>query len=337
MIKEAIIKLSQNQDLSYSEAEAVMDEMMSGTATQAQMGAFLAELMVRGETIDEITACANVMRNKALRLNTTGDVMEIVGTGGDNAGTFNISTTSAFVISAAGVQVAKHGNRSMSSQSGAADCLEGLGVKIDLKPEESEKVLAETGLCFMFAQCYHSSMRYVAPVRKEIGIRNIFNILGPLTNPAHANLQLMGVYDESLVEPLAKVLSNLGVKRGMTVYGEDKMDEATVSANTKICEINNGKFKTYEITPEEFGFKRCSKDELLGGDGKENAEITKNILTGKEQGAKRDVVLLNAGMALYIAGKADNIKDGISLAKDIIDSGKAFAEMEQFAKATVQF
>ena len=337
MIKEAIIKLSQNQDLSYSEAEAVMDEMMSGTATQAQMGAFLAELMVKGETIDEITACANVMRDKALRLNTTGDVMEIVGTGGDNAGTFNISTTSAFVISAEGVQVAKHGNRSMSSQSGAADCLESLGVKIDLKPEEGEKVLAETGLCFMFAQCYHSSMRYVAPVRKEIGIRNIFNILGPLTNPAHANLQLMGVYDESLVEPLAKVLSNLGVKRGMTVYGEDKMDEATVSANTKICEIDNGKFKTYEITPEEFGFKRCSKAELLGGDGKENAEITKNILTGKEQGAKRDVVLLNAGMALYIAGKADNIKDGIRLAKDIIDSGKAFAEMEQFVKATVQF
>ena len=337
MIKEAILKLAENKDLTYDEAAQVMDEMMSGTATQAQMGAFLTALRIKGETIEEITACANVMRAKALHIDTDKEVMEIVGTGGDGSGTFNISTTALFVIAAGGVPIAKHGNRSMSSKSGAADCLENLGVNITITPEQSKKVLDETDICFMFAQGYHSSMKYVAPVRREIGIRNIFNVLGPLTNPANAPLQLMGVYSEDLVEPLAKVLSNLGVKRGMVVYGEDGIDEATVSANTKVCEINNGEFKTYEITPEEFGFKRCNKSDLLGGDGKENAEIAKDILSGKEKGAKRDAVALNAGLSLYIAGKADSIKEGIALAQEIIDSGKAYEKIEQFAATTNQF
>ena len=337
MIKEAILKLAENKDLTYDEAAQVMDEMMSGTATQAQMGAFLTALRIKGETIEEITACANVMRAKALHIDTDKEVMEIVGTGGDGSGTFNISTTALFVIAAGGVPIAKHGNRSMSSKSGAADCLENLGVNITITPEQSKKVLDETDICFMFAQGYHSSMKYVAPVRREIGIRNIFNVLGPLTNPANAPLQLMGVYSEDLVEPLAKVLSNLGVKRGMVVYGEDGIDEATVSANTKVCEINNGEFKTYEITPEEFGFKRCNKSDLLGGDGKENAEIAKDILSGKEKGAKRDAVALNAGLSLYIAGKADSIKESIALAQEIIDSGKAYEKIEQFAAATNRF
>lgn len=337
MIKEAILKLAENKDLTYDEAAQVMDEMMSGIATQAQMGAFLTALRIKGETIEEITACANVMRAKALHIDTDKEVMEIVGTGGDGSGTFNISTTALFVIAAGGVPIAKHGNRSMSSKSGAADCLENLGVNITITPEQSKKVLDETDICFMFAQGYHSSMKYVAPVRREIGIRNIFNVLGPLTNPANAHLQLMGVYSEDLVEPLAKVLSNLGVKRGMVVYGEDGIDEATVSANTKVCEINNGEFKTYEITPEEFGFKRCNKSDLSGDDGKENAEIAKDILSGKEKGAKRDAVALNAGLSLYIAGKADSIKDGIALAQEIIDSGKAYEKIEQFAAATNQF
>ncbi len=334
MIREAIIKLSTDEDLTYGEAEQVMEEIMTGTATPAQMGSFLTALAAKGETVEEITACAKVMRDKALRITALGDIMEIVGTGGDKAGTFNISTTAAFVIAAAGVRVAKHGNRSMSSKSGAADCLEALGAKIDITPEQSQAVMQETGICFMFAQCYHSSMKYVAPVRKEIGISNIFNILGPLTNPAHANMQLMGVYAPELLEPLAKVLNNLGVKRGMTVYGMDKMDEATVSANTKICEINDGSFKTYEISPEEMGFSRCAKEDLLGGDGAENAVITRNILSGKEKGPKRDVVLLNAGLSLYIAGRADSVMQGIDLAREIIDSGSAYEKMEQFVKAT---
>lgn len=337
MIKEAIGKLSEGKDLTYEEAAQVMDEMMSGVATQAQMGAFLTALKIKGETVDEITACANVMRDKAKHIETDKQVMEIVGTGGDGSGTFNISTTSMFVIAAAGVPMAKHGNRSMSSKSGAADCLEALGVNITITPEQNKQVLDQTGMCFMFAQGYHSSMKYVAPVRKEIGIRNIFNILGPLTNPASASLQLMGVYSEELLEPMARVLSKLGVKKGMVVYGEDGMDEATVSANTKVCEINGGEFKTYEITPEELGFKRCAKADLLGGDGKTNAEITKDILSGKETGAKRDVVVLNTGLSLYIADKASSIKDGIALAESLIDSGKAYDKMEQLAKATNQF
>lgn len=332
MITEAIKKLTEGQNLSYDEAAQVMDEMMSGNATNAQMAAFLTALKIKGETIEEITACAQGMRDKAIHINPEKDVLDIVGTGGDGTGTFNISTTSAFVIAAAGVPIAKHGNRSMSSKSGAADCLEALGVDITISAEKSKEILDKADICFMFAQGYHSSMKYVGPVRKEIGVRNIFNILGPLTNPANANMQVMGVYSEELLEPLAKVLSNLGVKRGMTIYGCDGMDEATVTAPTKICEINNENFKTYEITPEDIGLKSYSMVELIGGDGKENAEITKRILKGELKGAKRDIVLLNSALGIYVGGKAETIKEGIKVAAKIIDSGKAYAKMKEFAE-----
>ncbi len=334
MIKEATKKIVLRNDLSFDEASAVMDEMMSGTATQAQMAAFLTALRIKGETIDEITACASVMRDKALHINPDTDVLDIVGTGGDGTGTFNISTTAAFIVAAAGIAVAKHGNRSMSSKSGSADCLEKLGVNLSISPEKSAEVLKNTGICFMFAQCYHSSMRFVGPVRKEIGIRNIFNLLGPLTNPASANLQVTGVYSEALVEPIAKVFSNLGVKKGYVFYGSDGMDEVTLTGSTKVCEIDNGNFSTYEIAPEQFGMKRCEMSELLGGDGAENAEITKKILKGELKGAKRDIVVLNAALGIVAGGKADSIENGIKLANELINSGKAYAKLEQFAKAT---
>ncbi len=334
MIKEATKKLVNKSDLSYDEASQVMEEMMTGTATQAQTASFLTALRIKGETIDEITACAKVMRDKALHIHPTTDVLDIVGTGGDGTGTFNISTTAAFVIAAAGIPVAKHGNRSMSSKSGAADCLEQLGANINITPDQSEKVLEKTNLCFMFAQGYHSSMKYVGPVRKEIGIRNIFNILGPLTNPASADLQITGVYSEELVEPIAKVFSNLGVKKGFVFHGEDGMDEVTVTGPTKICEIDNGSFKSYEITPSQFGLGTYSMEELIGGDGAENAEITKQILSGKLHGAKRDIVVLNAALGLYAGGKVTSIEEGVKSAQDIIDSGKAYAKMEEFVKAT---
>lgn len=334
MIQEAIKKIVANEDLTYEEATQVMNEIMTGTATEAQSAAFLTALRFKGETIDEITACASVMRDKALHINPLTDTLDIVGTGGDGTGTFNISTTAAFVIAAAGIPVAKHGNRSMSSKSGSADCLEQLGINIGITPEKSAQVLDKTGMCFMFAQGYHSSMRYVGPVRKQIGIRNIFNILGPLTNPAGATLQVTGVYSAELVEPVARVFSNLGVKKGFVFYGSDGMDEVTVTGSTKVCEIDNGTFKSYEITPEQFGLGIYSKDELAGGDGAENAEITRQILSGKLHGAKRDIVLLNAALGLYIGGKAATIADGVKLAAEIIDSGKAYAKMEEFAKAT---
>lgn len=274
------------------------------------------------------------MRDKALHVKRDTDVLDIVGTGGDGTGTFNISTTAAFVVAAAGISVAKHGNRSMSSKSGAADCLEALGVNLTISPEKSEEILKNTGICFMFAQSYHSSMRFVGPVRKDIGIRNIFNVLGPLTNPAFANLQVTGVYSEALVEPIARVFANLGVKRGYVFYGTDGMDEVTVTAPTKVCEINNGKFSSYEITPEQFGMPTYSSADLVGGDGKENAEITKQILKGELKGAKRDIVLLNSALGICAGGKAENIAEGIRLAETLIDSGKAYEKLEQFVKAT---
>lgn len=334
MIQEAIKKVIAGNNLTFDEATQVMDEMMSGTATQAQMAAFLTALRIKGETIDEITACARVMRDKALHIKRNTDALDIVGTGGDGTGTFNISTTAAFVVAAAGIPVAKHGNRSMSSKSGAADCLESLGVNLTISPEKSEEVLKKTGICFMFAQSYHASMRFVGPVRKEIGIRNIFNLLGPLTNPASANLQVTGVYSESLVEPIARVFANLGVKKGFVFYGSDGMDEVTVTGTTKVCEIDNGSFKTYEISPEQFGMPTYDMAELIGGDGKENAEITKQILKSELTGAKRDIVALNSALGIVAGGKADTIADGIKFANEIIDSGKAFAKVEEFAKAT---
>ena len=334
MIKEAIIKLSKKQDLAYAEAEAVMDEIMSGQATPVQMSAYLTALSLKGETIDEITASAAGMRAHCIKLLHNLDVLEIVGTGGDGSNSFNISTTSSLVIAAGGVPVAKHGNRAASSKSGAADVLEALGVKITLTPERSAEILKKINICFLFAQNYHIAMKYVAPIRKELGIRTVFNILGPLSNPAGANMELMGVYDQSLVEPLAQVMANLGVNRGMVVYGQDSLDEISMCAPTSVCEIRDGKFTSYEITPEQFGYESCEKGALTGGTPAENAEITKAILKGEEKGPKRQAVCLNAGAALYIAGKAASIEEGVKLAESLIDSGAALKKLEEFVEET---
>ena len=334
MIKVAIIKLSKKQDLAYAEAEAVMDEIMSGQATPVQMSAYLTALSLKGETIDEITASAAGMRAHCIKLLHNLDVLEIVGTGGDGSNSFNISTTSSLVIAAGGVPVAKHGNRAASSKSGAADVLEALGVKITLTPERSAEILKKINICFLFAQNYHIAMKYVAPIRKELGIRTVFNILGPLSNPAGANMELMGVYDQSLVEPLAQVMANLGVNRGMVVYGQDSLDEISMCAPTSVCEIRDGKFTFYEITPEQFGYERCEKGALTGGTPAENAEITKAILKGEEKGPKRQAVCLNAGAALYIAGKAASIEEGVKLAESLIDSGAVLKKLEEFVEET---
>ena len=334
MIKEAIIKLSKKQDLTYAEAETVMDEIMSGQATPVQMSAYLTALSLKGETIDEITASAAGMRAHCIKLLHNLDVLEIVGTGGDGSNSFNISTPSSLVIAAGGVPVAKHGNRAASSKSGAADVLEALGVKITLTPERSAEILKKINICFLFAQNYHIAMKYVAPIRKELGIRTVFNILGPLSNPAGANMELMGVYDQLLVEPLAQVMANLGVDRGMVVYGQDSLDEISMCAPTSVCEIRDGKFTSYEITPEQFGYERCEKGALTGGTPAENAEITKAILKGEEKGPKRQAVCLNAGAALYIAGKAASIEEGVKLAESLIDSGAALKKLEEFVEET---
>ena len=329
MIQLAIHEAINGRDLDYTIARATMEEMMDGTATDIEMATLLTALRMKGETITEITACAEVMREKGAHIEPKGAVMDIVGTGGDEVGSFNISTTAAFVAAAGGVPVAKHGNRSVSSKSGAADVLEELGVVLSLSPEQNEKVLADTGICFLFAQGYHKSMKNVAPVRKGMGERTIFNVLGPLSNPARATMQLLGVYDEYLVEPLARVLVSLGVQRGMVVYGQDKLDEISLSAPTSVCEIRDGWYKSYVITPEDFGFDRCTKDDLKGGAPEENAAITRAILSG-EKGHKRNAVLMNAGAALYIGGKAESMKDGIALAAELIDSGKALETLERF-------
>ena len=334
MIKEAIIKLSAKKDISYSEAYDVMDEIMSGKASPVQMSAYLTALSMKGETTEEITASASAMRAHCVKLLHNMDVLEIIGTGGDSSNTFNISTTSAIVAAAGGVSVAKHGNRATSGKCGAADVLEALGVNIMLPAAKSAKMLDKIGICFMFAQNYHISMKYVAPVRKELGIRTIFNVLSPLANPAGANMQLLGVYEESLVEPLARVLANLGVKRAMVVYGEDGQDEISISAATKVCEVRDGRFRSYIISPEQFGLKRCRRHMLEGGTPARNAEITRSILTGAESGAKRDAVLMNAGAAFVVAGKAKNMTDGIKLAASVIDSGAAEAKLEEFVSCS---
>lgn len=334
MIKEAIVKIVNKGDLTYEEAYAVMNEIMSGETTPTQNAAFLAALSTksaRAETTDEIAGCAAAMRSHAVKVETGMELFEIVGTGGDNAGSFNISTTSALVAAAGGIKVAKHGNRAASSQCGTADCLEALGVNIHQSPARCVELLQEAGMCFFFAQDYHTSMKYVGAIRKELGFRTVFNILGPLTNPGTPVLQLLGVYDEYLVEPLAQVLINLGIKRGMVVYGQDKLDEISLSAPTTVCEIRDGWFKSSVITPEDFGFARCTKADLKGGTPEENARITRAILGG-ERGAKRDAVLLNAGAALYIGGKADSMKDGVALAAELIDSGKASAVLDRLVK-----
>ncbi len=327
MIQEAIVKLANKEELSYEMAERSMDEIMSGQATPVQMSAFLLGLSIKGETIQEITACAKGMRNHCVKLLNDQEVLEIVGTGGDKANSFNISTVSALVASAAGVPVAKHGNRASTSKCGAADVLEALGVRIDLPVKRSEEILRKIGMCFMFAQNYHLSMKYVAPVRRELPVPTVFNILGPLTNPAGATMQLMGVYQEALVEPMAKVLSNLGVEKAMVVYGQDGLDEISASAPTTVCEIREGKWYTsYELTPEQFGLERCRKEELTGGDPEENAGIARAILRG-EPGPKRNAVLLNAGAALHIA-KGIPMEAAVREAAETIDSGKALAQLE---------
>lgn len=330
MIKEAIQTLSNKQDLPYAKAEAVVDEIMSGKATPVQMAAYLTALAMKGETIDEITASAAGMRAHCVKLLHEMDVLEIVGTGGDGSNSFNISTTASLVIAAAGVPVAKHGNRAASSKCGAADVLEELGVNIDLVPERSAELLKSINICFLFAQNYHIAMKYVAPVRKELGIRTVFNILGPLSNPAGANMELMGVYDQELVEPLAQVMMKLGVRRGMVVYGQDSLDEISMAAPTSVCEIKDGWFQSYEITPEQFGYTRCAKEDLVGGTPTENAAITRAIINGEDRGPKRCAVCLNAGAALYITGAAETMEAGVRLAENIIDSGKAAAKLEEF-------
>ncbi len=333
MIREAILKVSKKEDLTYDEAYKTMDEIMSGAASEVQMSSYLTAMAMKGETIDEITASAEAMRNHCIRLLNDVDALEIVGTGGDGSNTFNISTTSSIVISAAGIPVAKHGNRSASSKCGAADVLEELGVNIQLEPDKSLQCLKENNICFLFAQNYHIAMRYVASVRRELGIRTIFNILGPLTNPAGATMQVLGVYDKELVEPLAKVLNNLGVKSALSVYGIDGMDEISVSDKTYVCEIKDGVTKSYEIDPSEFGFEKCSKEDLVGGDPKENARITLDILKG-QKGPKRNAVVLNSAAGLYAAGAAESIGDGIKIAEEMIDSGKALKQLEKFIEFT---
>ena len=330
MIKEAIVKIVNKQDLSYDEAYTVMNEIMSGETSATQNAAFLAALSTksaRAETTDEIAGCAAAMRDHATKVETGLDLLEIVGTGGDSAHSFNISTTSALVAAAGGAKVAKHGNRAASSKSGTADCLEALGVNIQQSPARCVELLDQVGMCFFFAQKYHSSMKYVGPIRKELGFRTVFNILGPLTNPGSPKRQLLGVYDEYLVEPLAQVLISLGVERGMVVYGQDKLDEISLSAPTSVCEFKDGWFKSYVIQPEDFGLSRCAKADLVGGTPAENAQITRDILSGAK-GPKRDAVLLNAGAALYIADKAESLAAGVALAAQLIDSGAALKTLE---------
>ena len=337
MIKEAIEKVVSKQDLTYDEAYTVMNEIMNGETSQVQNAAYLAALSTKSakaETIDEISGSAAAMRDHALKVAHDMDVLEIVGTGGDHAGSINISTTAAFLIAAAGIKVAKHGNRAASSKSGAADCLEALGINISLAPETCVKLLKEINICFLFAQKYHASMKYVGAVRKELGIRTVFNILGPLTNPAHPTTMLLGVYDEYLLDPLAQVLMSLGVKRGMVIYGQDCLDEISLSAPTSVCEFQDGWFKRYVIQPEDFGFTRCKKDDIKGGTPEENAAITRAILAGQEQGPKRDIVLLNAGAAIYLGGKAASIADGIDVARSLIANGAGLRKVEEFVKGS---
>lgn len=330
MIKEAIKKLVAGKNLSYDEAKSVMNEIFENEATPVQMSAYLTALAIKGETIEEITASAAGMRAHCERFLNDLDVLEIVGTGGDGSNSFNISSTAALVIAAGGVPVAKHGNRAASSKSGAADVYEALGVKIALPPARASEVLSKCGICFLFAQNYHLSMKYVAPVRRDLGIRTVFNVLGPLTNPAGAAMELMGVYDESLVEPLAQVMANLGVRRGLVVYGQDGLDEISSVASTTCCEIRDGWFQSYEIAPEDFGYARGAANDIVGGAPEENAQITRAVLAGQERGPKRNAVCMNAGAALYIAGRAASIEEGVRMAEGIIDSGAAAAKLDEF-------
>lgn len=339
MIREAIFKLVDKQDLTYDEAYDVINEIMSGETTQVQTAAFLSALSTKStksETIAEIAGCAAAMRSHATKVDYDKPLLEIVGTGGDKAGSFNISTTAAFIIAAGGAKVAKHGNRAASSKSGTADCQEALGVNIEQGPDLCKKLLDEVGMCFFFAQKYHTAMRYVGPIRKELGFRTVFNILGPLTNPASPETMILGVYDESLVQPLARVLTGLGVKDGMVVYGQDCLDELSTACPTTVCEFHGDDYLSYVLTPEELGMKRCTKEDLRGGSPDENAQITRDILSGKETGAKRDTVLVNAAAGLYIAGLAPSLKDGVAKAQELINNGKATETLEEYVRVSNQ-
>lgn len=339
MIREAIFKLVDKQDLTYDEAYDVINEIMSGETTQVQTAAFLSALSTKStksETIAEIAGCAAAMRSHATKVDYDKPLLEIVGTGGDKAGSINISTTAAFIIAAGGAKVAKHGNRAASSKSGTADCQEALGVNIEQGPDLCKKLLDEVGMCFFFAQKYHTAMRYVGPIRKELGFRTVFNILGPLTNPASPETMILGVYDESLVQPLARVLTSLGVKDGMVVYGQDCLDELSTACPTTVCEFHGDDYLSYVLTPEELGMKRCTKEDLRGGSPDENAQITRDILSGKETGAKRDTVLVNAAAGLYIAGLAPSLKDGVAKAQELINNGKATETLEEYVRVSNQ-
>lgn len=333
MIREAIREMLSGSHLTPELTRSVMVQMMEGGATDSQMGSFLTAMRLKGETIGEITACAAVMREKCAKLRPETDVLDIVGTGGDELFSFNISTIAGIVAAAGGVPVAKHGGRSVSSKCGSADLLEALGVNIGLTAHQSEEVLRQTGICFMLASVYHAAMKHVAPVRRELGVRTIFNILGPLANPAGATMQLLGVYDESLVEPLASVLGNLGVKRAMVVHGNDGLDEITLTSGTTICEVADGSLSSYFITPEQFGFSRCRPEDLTGGSPEENAGIARSVLGG-EKGPRRDTVVLNAAFCLYMCRSDVTIRECVRLAGEIIDSGKAMEKLEQFVRAT---
>jgi len=333
MIREAIKIAIERQDIPFDTAKGAMDEIMRGDATQAQIAAFLTALRMKGESIDEITACAAVMRERCRKLTHDREVVDIVGTGGDQAYTFNISTVAAFVVAAAGMPVAKHGNRSVSSKCGSADLLEALGARLDISAERSRQVLEQTGMCFLFAPVYHASMKYAAPVRREMGTRTIFNILGPMASPAGATIQLLGVYDRDLVQPMAQSLANLGVRRAMVVHGNDGLDEITLGDTTQVCEVEEGRLRQYTLDPREYGFILCGREQLVGGDAIENAAIARTILNGGK-GPKRDIVLLNAAACLHLAGQAASMEQGVALAADLIDSGRARETMEAFVNAT---
>ena len=340
MIREAIEKISNKGDLTYQEAYTVMNEIMSGETTPTQNAAFLASLATkstRAETIDEISGCAAAMREHATPVPHPGmEVLEIVGTGGDGAHSFNISTTAACVIAASGIKVAKHGNRAASSLCGTADCQEALGANISQNPEQALALLEKTSMCFFFAQHYHAAMKYVGPIRKELGFRTVFNILGPLTNPARPEYFVLGVYDEYLVEPIAKVLDKLGVRRALVVYGQEKLDEISAVGPTTTCELKDGYYRTTVITPEQFGLTPGTKDELTGGTPAENAEITRGILNGTIRGTKRNAVVLNAGAGIFIGGKAGSMEEGVRMAEQLIDDGSAYRLMESYILESTQ-
>ena len=333
-LKPFLAKIVEGNHLTTEESYKAMDCIMSGNATEAQIASFLTGLRMNGETPEEITGFAKVMRAKAAVVPEETEAIDIVGTGGDLANSFNISTTSSFVIAAAGAKVAKHGNRSVSSKSGAADVLESLGAKIGLSPEEGRQCLEDIGVAFLFAQTHHGSMKYAGPVRAQLGVRSVFNILGPLANPAMTNYIVLGVYEEELLEPMAEVLRNLGVKHALIVFGDDRLDELSISSTSSVCEIKDGEITKYKIDPRELGLSLYSKDDIVGGTADENAVITRDVLEGKEQGAKRDIVLLNAGAALYTIGKAATMKEGVEIARQAIDSGKALEKLDEFIQHT---